>query len=793
MSSGPARRIRLRAVVAYPTVTVALVISVALALTPFGPSKVMAMAASAAPTQTSAPAAPTTAAPTTAAPTTAAPTTAAPTTAAPTAGATSTPGAVPSPVPGPVPSLTPAAGNHHVLAWIENPVVPPSYLPVDAPALGASQFQTFRVRFQVSNTGIAPITVVPQLEYGTTGTSRYTVVPEKPLKGNPFHVDREWVPSTGLSGGTVQGPLGEDLAVADFRLGKGSGLAMTGHHSMGVNPDQPVTLPPASYTEEEFTVTLSIDAQYLTSYELRLTDAGTAPTGTDVATITLGAAPALRLSPGQRQGASEIGPKPANATGAAYPLQPVPLVASTTSTAAVLAIYRPNAVSYPLVASTLSAAAGPSPDIHGPYTMTTNACAVCHNIHAAQAPSLMIKASQSTLCFLCHNGTGASTDVQAQYVDPLLPVNVPAKGEYYSHNALVPSTNTQSALNEFGGVSNRKSQCSNCHNPHQASTSNSTEKTDPTTNKAIGWTAPGQLAGVSGVSVANGAANSAPTYTFLDGAANPVTLEYQLCFKCHSGFTTLLPANPGAPSTDALDKGAEFNPANASFHPIEAAGTNQTAKMNDSLAGAGTTGSSPYKLWNFSTTSTIRCLNCHADGTIPNSTAAVSPGVDLSDHTSGNRGILLRPYKDRVLKSAGEPYSAANFALCFVCHAEAPFDNATSPNNAVATNFPLHGQHLSGVAMMSAGDASKGTDIDTSGAGQGLAICAECHFRSHSTTFKVGSQAVDGSRLVNFAPDVTPAADPTHPGGVISWTPNLTGGGSCTLTCHGVAHNAWQY
>ena len=793
MSKGTARRIRLRAVVTYPAVSVALVVAVALALTPFGPSKVMALTASTAPTQTSAPTALATAAPTPAAPTPAAPTPAAPTPAAPTPAATLAPGAVPSPVPGPAPSLTPAAGDHHVLAWIESPELPPSYLPVDAPALGASQFQTFRVRFQVSNTGIAPITEAPQLEYRLSGTGSYTVVPEKPLKGIPFHVDREWVPSTGLAGGTVQGPLSADIAVADFRLGKGSGLAMTGHHSMGANPDQPVTLPPASYTEEEFTVTLSIDAQYLTGYELRITDAGTAPTGTDLATITLGQAPALRLSPGQRQGASEAGPKPASATGAAYPLQPAPLVAGTTSTTAVSALYRPNAASYPLVASTLSAPSAASSDIHGPYSMTTSACAVCHSIHTAQAPSLQIKASQSTVCFQCHNGMGASTNVKAQYADPLVPANTPATSEYYSHDALGASTNTESGLTEFGGVNNRKSQCSNCHNPHEATTSDSTEKTDPTTSKAIGWTAPGQLAGVSGVSVANGAANSAPTYAFLDGTASPVTLEYQLCFKCHSSFTKLLPPNPDAPSTDALDTGAEFNPNNASFHPIEAAGTNQTAKMNDSLAGAGTTGSSPYKLWNFSTTSTIRCLNCHANGTIPDATAAVSPGVDLSDHTSTNRGILLRPYQDRVLKSAGEPYSAGSFALCLVCHAEAPFDNATSPNNAVATNFPLHGEHLSGAAMMNTGDATKGTNIDTPGAGQGLAICAECHFRNHSTTFKVGSQAVGGSRLVNFAPDVTPATDATHPDGVISWTPTLTGGGSCTLTCHGVVHNAWQY
>jgi predicted CXXCH cytochrome family protein len=771
MSMGPNRSLRLRAVVTYPAVSVALVVAVALALTPFGTSSVMALTSPATPTETSAPsaAAPTTAAPTTAPTETSAPSAAGPTTAGPTTAAAPAPATVPSPVPGPAPGLTPAAGDHHVLAWIESPELPASYLPVDASAIKASQFQTFRVRFQVSNTGTDPITSAPQLEYRVAGSSSYTVVPEKPLNGIPFHVDREWVPSTGLGGGTKQGPLGEDIAVANLRLGAQSGLAVTGHHSMGANPDQSITLPPASYTEEEFTVTLSIDAQYLTGYELRITVAGTALTGTGAATITLGPAPALRLSPGQRPGASVAGPQQTNATGVAYPLLSAPLIAARTSTAAVSTLYRPNAVSYPLVASTLSAASAvPSPsDIHGPYSMTTSACAVCHRIHTAQAPALLIKGSQSTLCFLCHNGTGASTNVQAQYTNPLPPANVPAKREYYSHDALAPSTNTESALNEFGGVSNRKSQCSNCHNAHEASTADGVQTT-------TGWTAPGQLAGVSGASVVN-AAGAAPTYTFLNGATDVLTREYQLCFKCHSGFTTLT-SNEGLPPSEyALDKAAEFNPFNASFHPVEAAGTNKTSKMADSLAGT-----SPYKLWNFTTASTIRCLNCHASGTTPVAAPAPAAGGDLSAHTSSNRGILLQNYQDRVLSSSTAAYSAANFALCYTCHAEEPFTNSTSND----TNFSLHGRHLTGLAGKGAGS----TDIDTAGAGAGNALCAECHFRLHSTTFKVGTQAA-GSRLVNFAPDVTPYTA----GGTISWTPNTTGGGSCTLTCHGKAHNNVSY
>jgi hypothetical protein len=114
-----------------------------------------------------------------------------------------------------------------------------------------------------------------------------------------------------------------------------------------------------------------------------------------------------------------------------------------------------------------------------------------------------------------------------------------------------------------------------------------------------------------------------------------------------------------------------------------------------------------------------------------------------------------------------------------VCHAEAPYSSET----ATATNFKLHGLHLTALAGKGAG----GTDINTPGAGQGNAICAECHFRLHSTTNKVGTQSVPGSRLVNFAPNVTPN------GTILSWTPGATGSGTCTLTCHGQSHSGYSY
>jgi predicted CXXCH cytochrome family protein len=847
MNNRSARRVRLRSVVAYPALSIALVASVALVMTPFGPGQGIALAAS--PTPTGSATSPATATPTSSPPTSSPSSTVV---ATPSSTSTPTPATTPAPTPGPGPSVTAVPGSapldHHVLARIEGTDLQPRYLAVDAAVRDASQFQTFRVRFQLHNAGTVPITATPRLEYRPVGGAGFVVVPEAPKQGIAFRVAREWVPSLGLGGGTKQGPLGETIAVGDRRIGTEVGKAVSGHHSMGANPDRPVTLPPASYTEQEFTVQLTTDAKYLSGYELRITNLGAALTGTQVARIDLGSPPLSRLSPGQRRGVRVDGPKRTNAAGVAYPLMSGPLkvagttsvkAVGTTSVKAVPAVYRLNAPRYVLASGSLSpatiapsapatiapsapatiapsapatvapsapatiapstpatvvpstpatvapvaSAAGTPAGIHGPYSLTTDKCAVCHRAHAAKAPNLLAKpGSQSALCFTCHgNAPGASTNVQAQY-ELQRPANNAAAREYYSHDA-VDSTpaipHTQSKLDEFGGVSNRHSECADCHNSHKASDATDSAPTLDTDVGGGGWNASGRLAGVSGVSVVNGAAGTAPTYKFLNGVTDPVTREYQLCFKCHSGATTLTD-NAGLKLTQfALDKGVEFNPNNASFHPVEAAGTNKTAKMQASLDGL-----SPYKLWNFTTNSTIRCLNCHASGTTPDTTPTPKPaaGASLPPHTSSNRGILLKNYQDRELKPQGDgltlpsAYSAGDFALCYVCHSEAPFAPGGSTE---ATNFPYHSKHLTDIN----GRGDAGTDINTPGAGGGNAICAECHFRIHSTTDKVGAQVVPGSRLVNFAPNVEAN------GATLSWTPGVTGGGSCAVTCHGYSHN----
>jgi len=427
------------------------------------------------------------------------------------------------------------------------------------------------------------------------------------------------------------------------------------------------------------------------------------------------------------------------------------------------------------VSAAVAAAIGPSP--HGPtYSTTADQCATCHRTHTGKSRNLLKTASpQSTLCFTCHDGLGALTNVQVQYTAAGGPANVPANREYYRHDATVATPHTSSLAEfEFRGTLNRHSECSDCHNPHKATGTDSAQTPNPST----GWTASGRLSGVSGVSVVNGAAGAPPTtYNFLDGKTDLVTREYQLCFKCHSSFTTLLSnaafmpplLAQAQPSKYVLDKAVEFNPANPSFHPVEAKGTNATAAMTASLAGP-----SPYKLWNFTVDSTIRCSNCHASSAKFTLTAPTTAADgDLPPHTSQFQGILLQNYQDRVLKSGNAAYNNADFALCFMCHTNTPF--ASSGGGGGSTNFNLHGYHTAALGRSGTTTPS----IDTSGAGNGNALCAECHFRLHGITANLnGTQTIDGSRLVNFSPNIS---------GARVWDRTNR---SCNLTCHGQSHDS---
>jgi hypothetical protein len=277
-----------------------------------------------------------------------------------------------------------------------------------------------------------------------------------------------------------------------------------------------------------------------------------------------------------------------------------------------------------------------------------------------------------------------------------------------------------------------------------------------------GWTASGALTGISGV------AASTPL-----AWKNPIGYEYELCLKCHSSYTQLL--SYSKESYKKTDKAAEFDPSTASYHPVEAPGKNTTAGLNNSLAGG--------TLWQFTTASTIRCVNCHGDYRSVAGTPTPAADARLAPHTSPYRGLLIANYRDRDLKPRNQAYSSTDFTLCYLCHSPAPFSDG-SESARTDTNFRLHGKHLVGIATLGSGSAS--LDIDAPGGGQGNAICAECHYRTHGTVTAPWPDNQNYSRGVNFAPDVQPVFGQTAP----IWSLNDS---TCTLTCHGETHDNKDY
>ena len=474
-----------------------------------------------------------------------------------------------------------------------------------------------------------------------------------------------------------------------------------------------------------------------------------APTPTDTAATD--PAPTPTLDPALALSAPEPGaPGPSAVPGDPLPLYPLvpPLDGGGPAGSAQAEIVSDLVAAGLALAGPLGPSSFTTP--HVELSLTGDTCAACHRAHTGENQSLLTEAApQAGLCFTCHNSSnpGSMIDVQSDFTNP---ANVTA------HPATIDLGHVPGMGDEFAGRLERHATCADCHDPHNATATLASVGTP-----GAPWGASGAILGVSGLVVLNGGPGSAPVYALVRN----VTFEYQLCFKCHSGYTQLPARDPDHPSAWALDKGIELNPANGSYHPIEAAGTNGTAAMSESLAGG--------VLWQFGTGDTVRCVNCHSDP----SKLAADPAARLATHASTQPSLLIAPYRDRLLKPTDEAYQDTDFTLCFLCHSADPFTD----DGSAATNFELHAKHVSDIG----GEGTGGTDIDVAGDGQGNAVCAECHFRLHSTALAVKPGDVNNARLVNFAPNVQPN------GGVLEWAAGPSG--SCTLTCHGQEHAAEGY
>jgi predicted CXXCH cytochrome family protein len=252
-------------------------------------------------------------------------------------------------------------------------------------------------------------------------------------------------------------------------------------------------------------------------------------------------------------------------------------------------------------------------------------CLNCHDPHGwADATGIipMLRVGrEEKLCLACHDGSPALTNIGADLAKPFRhPVSI------YTGRHLGP---TESTPQDYAAApqDNRHAECEDCHNPHVTSVDRPGVPPAPAMSRAN--------LGVSRLLVQNGGPGAPPTFAFTAGSdtlSGPAA-EYQLCFKCHSSWTT----QPAGQSDLAL----ELNPANASYHPVEAAGRDATIAPGAFVAG-----------WNAS--SLTRCGDCHGSD---------FAGAPRGPHGSSYRYILKAPYE-----ASSQTRLTSSDELCFSCH-----------------------------------------------------------------------------------------------------------------------------
>lgn len=319
-------------------------------------------------------------------------------------------------------------------------------------------------------------------------------------------------------------------------------------------------------------------------------------------------------------------------------------------------------------------------------SVAANGCENCHTPHdAGTKPELLNEARAEDNCLVCHNGTVATKDLTAEFNKPSVhPILTTGSLHDPAEGPLPPS--------------GRHATCVDCHNPHATRSGSST-----------GVALAGSLVQVKGTTVGGG---------YVKAAAH----EYEICFRCH--------ASSGATTTSKVTRQfsqpnlrLQFNPANASYHPVTAPPKSVSSRT---------------LLSEWTAARQILCTDCHNNDQGPG-TKGAGP--------NGPHGSRYAPLLERnLVQTDYQPESADAYALCYKCHSE-----------GVLMGDPLHSRHV--------------RDQKTS--------CSTCH-----DPHGVQTQP----HLINFN---TLYVQPYN--AQPSFKDLGAGRATCTLTCHGVAHNAKSY
>ncbi len=251
------------------------------------------------------------------------------------------------------------------------------------------------------------------------------------------------------------------------------------------------------------------------------------------------------------------------------------------------------------------------PSADPPYdNVAQNACANCHDSHAANLggrPRLLKSASEENNCLDCHNGNVASTDIQTDI------------NKTYNHNVFGYNQIHDPNETTLIDLATPHVECQDCHNPHAVNNS------------------------IASAPLANGYLAELPGINQSGVEVNPITNQYELCYRCHSDNpVTAIPTPRQLGSNNVR---LDFDTNNGTYHPVVGVGNNPN----------------PRGLIGHTASSIIYCTDCHASdgGAVAGPHGSIYPRI-LKANYNLNETTGLANHSDATL--------ATEFALCAQCH-----------------------------------------------------------------------------------------------------------------------------
>jgi predicted CXXCH cytochrome family protein len=260
--------------------------------------------------------------------------------------------------------------------------------------------------------------------------------------------------------------------------------------------------------------------------------------------------------------------------------------------------------------SGLSLAGDYKKSAHGNKSLLPKGCISCHKGHGVRGTALL-SAVEKDFCLLCHGTQTRQREAmktrKLTQGKVLKNIEDDFKKAYHHPIEKEGIHSSKEVLPEKDSSALRHASCMDCHSPHKVRKNNLTAGVD-------------------------GAKRGAQIKARLDNDGAEDVKEHEICYKCHSYSANLPPKQK--------NKELEFDPDNASFHPVEAEGKNSNV---------------PSLILPLTTSSRIKCSDCHgADGY----------NAPKGPHGSTYEHILKKKY----VESEKSSESVLNYELCYSCH-----------------------------------------------------------------------------------------------------------------------------